>query len=448
MVERGRVGDTRSKVLQIPKQPKSLENRSSTVRLRIASGWVNTVVLDEARKSIRRDQESGHTATVTVVSESVALSVMGRLGVSLVVRANSRGGRNVVEETTSLVVSQEKERFFPLRTVAQSLIDLLDEDLAVGDVSVGVHGVGIEATARGVEVRQLGELTQVCVLEKVLDGNDAVGRIGGSPVEKQAVRKESTVGAVIVEPADVLGSGLLEDAVDLDGGDIEIVVIGTVTIGGTGNSTEAVGVGRLSRQLQHLDYERPVTYSRNTREPVVEGGKLINQVDNDGNLLLGVISQNLLSSKLRSDARVRNQLLVDETLLSGSEFVVSNIGIARSELAKELKVVPSDGMVGVIGNGVEVLVTGAPLLAVGLADVLRNTVVPVVGRVVETTAMDTTEDVVEGAVLEQDPDHVLDLLLQVGDRLLRAGLVAKGSRSLLVDSLTARPVGMSGGRSG
>lgn len=354
----------------------------------------------------------------------------------------------MVEETTSLVVSQEKERFFPLRTVAQSLIDLLDEDLAVGDVSVGVHGVGIEATARGVEVRQLGELTQVRVLEKVLDGNDAVGRIGGSPVEKQAVRKESTVGAVIVEPADVLGSGLLEDAVDLDGGDIEIVVIGTVTIGGTGNSTEAVGVGRLSRQLQHLDYERPVTYSRDTREPVVEGGKLINQVDNDGNLLLGVISQNLLSSKLRSDARVRNQLLVDETLLSGSEFVVSNIGIARSELAKELKVVPSDGMVGVIGNGVEVLVTGAPLLAVGLADVLRNTVVPVVGRVVETTAMDTTEDVVEGAVLEQDPDHVLDLLLQVGDRLLRAGLVAKGSRSLLVDSLTARPVGMSGGRSG
>lgn len=448
MVERRRVGDTRSKVFQIPQKPKSLEHRGGTVRLNLASGGVDTVVLNVTGESVWGDQESGHTATVAVVGESVVLAVLGCLGVGLVVGADSSGGGDVVEETTRLIVGQKEERLFPLRTVAHSLVDLLDEDLAVGDVTVGVHGVGVGTAARGVEVGQLGELTQVSILEEVLDGDDAVGCVLGSPVEKQAVGEESTVGAVVVEPADVLGGGLLEDAVDFDGGDIKVVVVLSVAIGGTGNGTETVGVGRLICQLTHVDYQRQLTYSRNAREPVVEGGELVNQVDKDRDLLLGVVSQNLLSSKLRSDARVRDQLLVNEALLSGRDLAVSNIGIAGRILAKELKVVTSDRVVRVVGNRVEVLVAGAPLLAVGLADVLGDTVVPVVGRVVDAATTDTTKDVVEGAVLEQDPDDVLDLLLHVGDGLLGAGLVAKGSGRLLVDRLIASPVGVSGGRSG
>jgi hypothetical protein len=245
VVERRRVGNTRCKVLQIPQKPKSLEHRGGTVGLNVAGGRVDSIVLNVAEGSVRGDQESGHTATVTVVGEGVVLAVGGSLRVGLVVGADSSGGRNVVEETTSLIVGQKEERFFPLRTVAHSFVDLLDEDLTVGDVTVGVHGVGVGATARGVEVGQLRELSQVSILEEVLDGDDAVGGVCGSPVEEQAVGKESTVGAVVVEPADVLGGGLLEDAVDLDGGDIEVVVIVSVAISGTGNGTETVGVGRL-----------------------------------------------------------------------------------------------------------------------------------------------------------------------------------------------------------
>lgn len=252
MVERRRVGHTRSEVLQIPQETKSLEHGGGTVRLHLASSRVDTVVLNVTGLSVRGDQESGHTAAVTVVAESVILTVLGCLGVGLVVRADSSGGRDVVEETTSLVVGQKEERLFPLRAVAHGLVDLLDKDLAVGDITVGVHGVGVGTAARRVEVGQLRELTQVGVLEEVLDGDDACVSVFGGPVEEQAVREESTVGAVVVEPADVLGSSLLEDAVDLDGGDIEVVVVLSVAIGGTGNGTETVGVGRLNRQLMTL----------------------------------------------------------------------------------------------------------------------------------------------------------------------------------------------------
>lgn len=245
MVERRRVSNAGSKVLQIPQQTKSLEHRGGTVRLRVARGRVDTVVLNVAPGSVRGDQESGHTATVTVVGESVVLAVDGGLGVGLVVGANSGGGRNMVEETTRLVVGQEEKRFFPLRTVAQSLVDLLDEDLAIGDVTVGVHGVGVGAAARRVEVRQLRELTQVSILEEVLDGDNIGRSVLGGPVEEQAVREESTVGPVVVEPANALRGGLLEDAVDLDSGDIEGVVVLSVTVSGTGNGTETVGVSRL-----------------------------------------------------------------------------------------------------------------------------------------------------------------------------------------------------------
>lgn len=133
--------------------------------------------------------------------------------------------------------------------------------------------------------------------------------------------------------------------------------------------------------------------------------------------------------------------------MSSGDLAVINIGVAGCILAKELKVVTSDGVVRVVGNGVKVLVASAPLLAVGLADVLGDTVVTVVGRVVYTATTDTTKDVVEGTVLEQDPDDVLDLLLHVGNGLLGAGLVAERSGSLLVDGLAAGPVAVRGRRS-
>lgn len=59
-------------------------------------------------------------------------------------------------ETASLVVGDEEQTALPERTVAECLVDLLDEDLTVRYVAVGVHRVGVRATARGVDVGQRG----------------------------------------------------------------------------------------------------------------------------------------------------------------------------------------------------------------------------------------------------------------------------------------------------
>lgn len=248
MVESRRVRDTGRKVLQIPEVSKGLENGGSTVRGSLAGGRVNTVVLNVSLGGIRRDKPSRHTAAQTVKGEGVGAAVDGGLGVGLVVRADGKRGLDVVEETAGLVVGDEQEGLVPLGTGADSIVDLLDEDLAEGDVAGGVHGVGVEAAARGVDVGELGQETEVGVLVEVLERDDVLFGVLGDPAVEQSVRKEGTVGAVVVLPADALLAGDLEDAGDVDARDVEAVVVGAVAVRSTGEGAEAVGVGGLSRQ--------------------------------------------------------------------------------------------------------------------------------------------------------------------------------------------------------
>lgn len=249
MIERGGVGDTRSEVLQVPEISKSLENRGSGVRLSLAVSWVGAVILSPRGEGVRGDQESGHTATQTVEVKGVVLSVGGSFGISLVVRVDSSRGRDVVEETTCLIVSQQKERFFPLGTVAESLIDLLNKNLTVGDIASRVHGVGVDTAARRVEVGQLRKLAKISILEEILDRDDAGIGVGGSPFEEKTVGKKFAIGAVVVEPRDVLAGSFLEDAVDVNTRGKEGVIIITMAIRGTSNGTKTVGVGWLFKLL-------------------------------------------------------------------------------------------------------------------------------------------------------------------------------------------------------
>lgn len=154
----------------------------------------------------------------------------------------------------------------------------------------------------------------------------------------------------------------------------------------------------------------------------------------------------MLSSSLRVDAGVADNLLLNKPLLGFLELAAGNISVIWRILPKELEIVTSDRMVGVVQNGVKVLETSAPLLALGITDILGNAVVTVVGRVVQATTLNTTEDVVERTVLEQNPNNVLNFALQVGNRLLGTGLVAKGRGSLLVRRLAASPVEVGRGR--
>lgn len=245
-VVKGRgVRDTGREVLQIPQVTQSLEDGGSRVRGRLASGGVNTVVLDVTLGSVGRNEPSGHTATETVELESVAGAIGGLLGVGLVVGADGQGGSDVVVETTCLVEGDQQQGLLPLGTGADGIVDLLQQDLTGGDVAVGVHGVGVKAAAGGVEVGQLGEGAQVGVLVEVLEGNDAGLGVGNGPVEEQGVGEEGAVGAVVVLPGDALLGGNLEDAGDVNGRDIEVVVVLAVAVGSTGDGTETVGVGGL-----------------------------------------------------------------------------------------------------------------------------------------------------------------------------------------------------------
>lgn len=250
VVKGRRVRDTGSEVLQVPEVAEGLEDRGGRVRRRLAGGGVGAVLLNVALGRVGGDQPGGHTATEAVELEGVLVAVGGGLGVGLVVGADGQRGGDVVGETTSLIVGDQEEGLLPLRTGADSVVDLLDEDLAVRDVAGGVHGVGVGAAAGRVDVGELGQLTQVGVLEEVLDGDNGVLGLLGGPVEEHGIGQEGTVGTVVVAPGDAVLGGNLENAGDLDGRGVEGDVVVAVAVGSTSNGTETVGVGRL---LQLLD---------------------------------------------------------------------------------------------------------------------------------------------------------------------------------------------------
>ena len=117
----------------------------------------------------------------------------------------------MIVETTGLVVGEEEQTTLPEWTVAECFIDLLDKDLTVRHIAVGVHRVGVRATARGIDVGQCGKLSQVGILEEVLHGDNTAWGILGGPVEEESVGQESAVRPVIVQPADSLLCGRLEN---------------------------------------------------------------------------------------------------------------------------------------------------------------------------------------------------------------------------------------------
>lgn len=196
--------------------------------------------------SVGRHQPGGHAATKTVEVESVLAAVGGGLSVGLVVGTDSERGSDVVEETTGLIVGNEQEGLLPLRAGAESIVDLLDEDLAERDVARGMHGVGVQAAAGRVDVGELGQKAQVGVLEEVLNGDNVLLSVLGGPVEEHGVGQEGTVGTVVVAPRDSLLGGNLEDAGNVDARHVKGVVVRAVTIGSTSNRAETVGVGGLS----------------------------------------------------------------------------------------------------------------------------------------------------------------------------------------------------------
>lgn len=245
VVKGGRVLDTRAQILQVPQVTEGLEHGGSTVCGGLAGDGVSTVALNVTLGGVRREQPSGDTTTETVEAESVRAAIIRGLSVGLVIGANGQRGSDVVEESTGLVEGDKEEGLLPLRASADGIVDLLQENFTEGNVAGGVHGVGVKATAGGVNVGKLGEEAQVGVLVEVLDRDDVALGVFGGPVEEHGIRKEGAVGAVVVEPRDPLLGGSLEDAGGGDGGGVEVLIILAVAIGDTRHRAETVGVGGL-----------------------------------------------------------------------------------------------------------------------------------------------------------------------------------------------------------
>lgn len=190
------------------------------------------------------------------------------------------------------------------------------------------------------------------------------------------------------------------------------------------------------------------TYPRNARVPPVERGEAIDEIHQSGDFVLAVVAQDLLRRRLGREFRVGDDLLLHEARLDRLQLSAGNVRVVGSELAVELQVVTGDGVIWVVQHGVKLLAPRAELGSVGKTQVLRHAVIPVVGRVVQALAVDTPEDIVEGTVLQQDPDDVLDLALEVRNRLLGTGLVFKGRWADLGERVALGGDGVGHGRGG
>lgn len=230
VVESGRVLNTRRKVFEIPQVPQRLEHRGCAVRGLLASHGVDAVVFNVALGRVRRDKPRRHAATQTVKGEGVVGTIGSSLNVGLVIRADGKRGLDVVVEAACFVEGEEEKGLVPLRACPDRVVDLLDQDLAEGDVAGRVHGVCVEVAAGGVDVGELREEAQVGVLVEVLNGDNAALCVLSGPIEEERVWEEVAVGAVIVLPGDAVLAGDLEDARYLDAGDVEAVVVFAVAV--------------------------------------------------------------------------------------------------------------------------------------------------------------------------------------------------------------------------
>jgi hypothetical protein len=149
--------------------------------------------------------------------------------------------------------------------------------------------------------------------------------------------------------------------------------------------------------------------------PVVKGDEFINQVDESGDLTLGVVSHNLLGGTLGRDGRVGGHLALNEALQVRLQGAVGNSLVVRVISSIELKVVTGNGVVRVMKDRVKVLEDTVPLLAVSLIHELGVPEGAIVDNVVQAILVNTTQDVVESTVLQQDPNNILNLVLQVGN---------------------------------
>ena len=174
------------------------------------TGRVGTLRLDNALLNPGRNKQGRNTAAETVEFEGVVSSRWNFLGVSEVIRSRCQWWRNVVVETTCLIVGQDEEGLVPLGTGAEGIVDVFDEGFAVGDETRRVHGVSADVAAGWVDEGEFGELACVSSFKELLQRLGLVGVAAlEGPVEEVSVDHAGR--GVVVHPSVAAVGELLED---------------------------------------------------------------------------------------------------------------------------------------------------------------------------------------------------------------------------------------------
>lgn len=158
------------------------------------------------------------------------------------------------------------------------------------------------------------------------------------------------------------------------------------------------------------------TYTGDIRVPVVERHEVLRQRSQDRDLLLSIVVHDLLGQK----RRVRLTPIATNLLLN-KPLHLRRLTRVRLKAAKELEVVAIDRMIRVVDDRVIVGRLTARLAELRVRDVERVAEGTVVDGVVEALDGLAAEEVVEGAVLHDQDDEVLDFGFEVGDGFGVAG---------------------------
>lgn len=246
MLKGWRILDPRGERVKVPEVAQGAQDRGGGVRHGFA-GDAGALLLDISLADPGGDQQSGDTTTQTVKVEGVVLAAWGGGRVSEVVRPGSEGRGHMVVEATGLVEAQDEEGLVPLGPGAQSVVDVLDQLLAVGDQTTGVHRVGADTAARGVDVAEFRQGTGCGIRVELFQGLDLVGVVGGvSPVVELGIGASATSRVPVVDPG-VAGLGqLLEDGTLGEGVVVKGLIVGSVTIRSARGEGSPVGVGGLN----------------------------------------------------------------------------------------------------------------------------------------------------------------------------------------------------------
>lgn len=259
-----------------------------------------------------------------------------------------------------------------------------------------------------VDPGELGQGACFCVAVELVDGADvglAEAGHGGPAVEERVGEEAGRVG--VVDPADVVFGELLEDGALGEGRPVEVGVVGAVAVGRARRQIGAVGVG----------------WAGHGGEPAVEENKVLGHGVEDGDVLGGVVVDDLAGAREVAFDAVRGDLLSNKALhVGGMDVVIWMVG------AVHLLISTGDTVVRIIRGDILRRGLCAHHWRVGIGDIGRVAVLAVYEAINTRIVSEAAGIVVERQVLLHQNHDVLDRTGESAVGHMRRSACAKAQR--------------------